>query len=207
MTRDQIAGKVRENLSDLGITYYSVSDINESIQDAYEEVVVYCECIEKETDIEYRNDTTYYDLSALVPDYYRPLRIFNTSENFQLRFGTDREQDSWNTIWEISSRTARDAVILGPRYIGFNGRAAEATGKFHLNYKAQAPVLSGNSVILINAAYLLLLENYATADLLEQNQEYIKAQIYWNQYDEMIEIYRSKIMLLSKTDRRFARRP
>lgn len=207
MTRDQIASKIRHNLNDAGVTYYSVADVNDSIQDGYDEVVVYCECIEKSAIVDFKSDTTYYNLSTLIPDYYRPIRIYSYNINRFMELNLELENSGYSLDWELTNGSARDYIIKGPKYIGISNRISNATGSFKIWYKAQANVLTGNDIPRINVKFQLLLENYGTADLLEQNQEYTKAQIYWSQYNKQLEDYRYKIQLLSKTDRIFAREP
>lgn len=205
MTRNQISAKVRDNLNDAGITYYSEADINDSIQDGYDEVVVYCECIDKTHTLNFLANTTYYKFSDLIPDYYRPVHLRHSTLNFFLDPIPERDLFNGQDNWEIASRQERDFHILGPEYIGISGRTANPVGGITIFYKAQAPVLEGNSVPQILESFQILLEHYATADLLEQNQEYAKAQKYWKYYDIGIEKYRSKIQLLSKSDRVFVR--
>lgn len=207
MTRDQIATKVRDNLNDNGITYYSVTDINDSIQDAYDEVVVYCECIEKEATLNFVANNTYIDIKSLIGDYYRPIFIYNQGTKLFLDFTHDRNLVSYRADWEYYVGSIRDFAILDSTKLGFSGRLGTITAndKFKLYYKASANTLNGDSHLQISDAYIKLIENYATADLLEQNQEYIKAQTYWAEYDVDLEQYREKIQLLAKSDRMFTR--
>ena len=67
--------------------------------------------------------------------------------------------------------------------------------------------MAGTDTPKIDVKFQLMLENYGTADLLEQNQEYTKSSIYWAQYDKQLEDYRYKIQLLSKSDRMMVREP
>jgi hypothetical protein len=203
VTRDEIHAKIRHNLDDEGVVYYNHDDIDRAIQDAYDEVVCYCECLDAEIDLPFLPDTTYYDMRALVPDYLRTTRVYDLERKRQLFGSSDRRELYYRANWETITQAPTDFIINGPSYLGFNGRIG--TGKFRLNYKAQAPLLEADSVLKINSAYLLLIENYATADLLEQNQEYVKASKYWGQYDPMLEKYRSKIQQLSRADRLYVR--
>ena len=204
MTRDQIAVKIRENLNDHGITYYSSEDLNDSIQDAYDEIVVYTECIEKITKITLPGDSTYYNFATLIPDFYRLMGIHNPEINAYLTPDTDRNQLNYRNNWETITGSARDFTILDYRYIGIAGRSSYSR-TFKIYYKAQAPTLSGSTSLLINSHYQILVEHYCTADLLEQNQEFNKAVNYWALYEHLLEDYKFKIKLLSKADRIFTR--
>lgn len=205
MTRDQIAQKIRRNINDAGITYYSADDINESIQDGYDEIAIYCECIEKTVSLPFQSNVTYYDMFTLVPDYYRSIRIYSNQINQFLAVNLERQNLGYSSDWELNSGSARDYMIKGPRYIGITNRSSNSVGSFKMWYKAKANTLTGNDTPRINVNFQIMLENYGTADLLEQNQEYTKAEICWAQYNKQLEDYRMKIQLLSKSDLVFSR--
>lgn len=208
MNRDQISAKVRRNLNDLGITYYRETDINESLQDCYDEVAVYCECIEKVTNIKLLPNTTYYNMWQIVPDYYRVIRMFSSQINGMLEINSDRTELNYRIDWELTNASARNVMILGPEFLGISGRFTDPNTLRDVKmwYKAQAPKFTaGTDIPKINLKYQILLEHYSTADLLEQNQEYKKAQLYWNQYEKLLNEYRDKIQLLSRADRVFTR--
>jgi len=205
MTRKQIADKVRDNLNDLGITYYLIDDINDSIQDGYNEVAVYAECIEKNTSITLAPDTVYYDLSILIPDYYRIMFVYHNKFNFFLTPTPDREMISGDSYWELANTQERSYTIIGPKYLGISGTSSNPVGSLRIDYKAQADILTDNIAPKILPAFQQLLEDYATGDMLDQNQEYTKAGKYWGNYNLKLEEYRRKIQLLSKADRVFTR--
>lgn len=207
MTRIELANKVRDNLNDAGVTYYSAADLNESIQDIYDEMAVYCQFIEKGINIDFENDTTYYDLADEISDYYRVIKIWNPAVKGYLTGVSDRDELNLRQDWELGNYQSREFLILGPRYLGLSGRTSNASGHMQIWYKATAPTLtSDNSILLVNEGYLIVLENGVTADLLEQNQEYSKANTYLANYETGLEDYRAKIKLLAKADRIFTRR-
>lgn len=206
MTRDQVAQIVKHNLDDAGV-YYSDSDINESLQDAYDEIAVFTEFIERTIEISLQADTNYYNLSLLIPDYYRLVYIYNIGKKQFIYPDVERKISGYRADWELAYQTETNFTINGPKYIGIFGRTAfvEPNAKLKIWYKATAPIMQGNSIILINTNYIQLLENYSTADLLEQNQEFTKALEYWQTYEVDLLKYREKIQLLSKKDRVFSR--
>lgn len=205
MTRDEISKRIRNNLNDAGITYYSEEDVNDAIQDGYDEVAVYCECIEKNVELPFKNDTTFYDFSEMIPDYYRVTRIYSGVTSRWLDVNLERENLAYASDWLTANGSADSFIIKGPKYIGITNKQPQAVGSFKVWYKAQADILSNNSVPKINMKFQILLEHYGTADMLEQNQEFSKSQLYWAQYNKMLEDYRQKIQLLAKTDHIFAR--
>jgi hypothetical protein len=207
MTRDQAASKIRRNLNDLGITYYSENDLNESIQDGYDEIVVFCECIEARYDVPFVNNTTYYNLRNTVPNYYRIIKIRDIDKNRFLDPASARGENFYRDDWEIVNSDPREFVIAGPDYVGMSGRSSVATGSFTVFYKATAETLGPNSVLRISDKFINLIIDYCTADLLEQNEEYQKAARYWDKYEPALEDYRRKIQLLANSDREFTRSP
>ena len=208
MNRLDIATKIRDNISDAGITYYSKSDINESIQDGYDEVAVYSECIERWTVLPQVVDTTYYDFSTIIPDYYRIISIWGMEYKMFMEPVVDRDLVSYQQDWELASYGSREFMILGPNYVGISGRRSSigSENQYRIYYKAQANKMTLDTDIpRININYHNLLELYGTADMLDQNQEYGKAAGYWNQYNDKLEKYKQKIQLLAKGDRVFTR--
>lgn len=214
MVRVQALNKIRQNLHDNGMTYYSIEDINESIQDAYDEIVIYSECIEKSIDIpvnslvntpESANPWT--NIRKLIPDYYRLIGVLNQSTRQFLTPQIDREQDELRIDWQLSTGNVYDYVINGPDWVGFpNSYNQTANKPLRVFYKASAPKLThDNQAFRILIDFQILIEWYCTADLLEQNQELIKAQGYWNQYEPKLDEYRDKIQILSRSDRVFTR--
>jgi len=205
MTRSQLATKIHMNLDDLGVSFNSVEDINESIQDGYDEIVVYTECIEKRTSLVYLADTTYYDFNQLIPDYYRLLFIHDKTRNWFMTPVMEHDTESGFLGWEISTGTVREYMILGPKYVGLSPRSSNVSGDFIVHYKATAPKLVDNSILRINSAYIQLPELFTIAEMLEMNQEFSKAQRYWVEYEKMLEEYRWKVQLWSQADRVFER--
>lgn len=207
MTRDEIAGKIRRNLNDAGITYYSAEDINDSIQDGYDEIAVYSECIEKRVELSFLANRTYINIRNLVPDYFRPIYIYSDSNGRYLDLVDDRDLLSYRQNWEMIMGSISEYMILDSNQLGFSGRLNSVTSRdtFKLFYKATANILTSTAVPQINTNYQQLLIDYGTADLLEQNQEFQKATRKWMSYETMLEDYRTKIQLLAKSDRVFTR--
>src|SRR5438093_12432235 len=87
MTRGQIRDNVRVNLSDVGITFYTDQEINESIQDAYNEIVAKTLCNIKSVTYPWSSVSgNYIDFVsdfALV-DYIGTYAIFNNLTNWWL---------------------------------------------------------------------------------------------------------------------------
>jgi hypothetical protein len=203
---------IRQNLNDLGITYFDISDLDDSVQDAYDEVVVYCQCIEKFVDLDQlaiasapEGASPWLNMTKLVPDYYRTIAILNRSTKQFLTPIIDRESDMYQYDWQKTRYNPCDFIINAPDWIAFPGWYTDAQ-PLRLFYKAQAPILLYDTdEFKINHNYAKLIEFYSTADLLEQNQEFTKATKWWLDYETLLEEYHNKIQLLSKSDRIFYR--
>src|ERR1700752_2715159 len=202
MTQSELKIRVKNNLDDFGV-WYSDKDLDDSIQDGYDEIVIFSQCIEKRGDLQFRANKPYCQWPNEIPaDFYSVIQIWNSSNN-PFFAGTDTRYESgldfkYETI-SVSEPT--NYTVIGPDRIGFDSRNISGDSVFTLFYKARAPKLTSDSVLLINENYILLPELYSTADLLEQNQEYSKATIYWAQYDPMLEEYRSKIQKIARADK------
>src|SRR5258708_3695769 len=102
MNRGQLPVNIRSNLSDNGITYFDDQTINDSIQDAYNEVAAKCFCIPKSAIINQISNVNYYDFLALgITDYLGTIGIFNLATNFWLRDDVSlRDFDRLRRDWE-----------------------------------------------------------------------------------------------------------
>ena len=210
MTLGQAKDKVRENLYDYGITYFSLEDVSDSIQDGYDEIVVYSECYEKWVDlfVGQINARPWVNFKELIPDFYRLLGIYNRQTDMGIDLLADRDEDFYKLDWQNSKTgSVLTGIINGPEWFAAPNWYADSQYKpWRVFYVAQAPKLTSDAdVFKIMHEYSKLIELYSTADLLEQNQEYIKASKYWEDYDKILEDYRRKIFLLSKADRIFTR--
>ena len=86
-TRGQIKNTVRVNLDDLGVTFFSEDDLNDSLQDAYDDIVCLSRCIVKRVEINWIENLSYYDFAGElgITDYLATVAIFNQVTNRWLR--------------------------------------------------------------------------------------------------------------------------
>jgi len=202
MTRDDIASSVRINLDDAGVISYSAADVNDAIQDGYDDVAVLSGCINKTATVSLQDSLSYYDFAALgVSDFYSVVAIRNNNNNrfltdFQSRIEFDRIRPDWET-WAGQPEMF---CPINSQHVAICPKLADATGNFTLFYKALAPTLSGGTTPLIHHDVQHLLEWYATADLLEQFEEFTKARTWWRQYETELKKYSQRIQNLAHTD-------
>ena len=226
-TRGQLKTTIRENLADQNVTFYTDTDLNNSLQDAYDDIACLTQCISKSVTLNWISELSYYDFKNLgVSDYLGCTAIFNHVTNMWLRDDlTLRDFDRIRRDWELWIGTPQfwapsdfqRIAVAGKYKLGvasggaFYGLAFSnafyidsgfvGLGTFDLYYWAVAPVLvDDSSTFLIASDMQNLLEFYSTADRLEDAQEFIKANEYWEKYYNGIEQYAARVKQNNKTD-------
>lgn len=203
MNRGQIRAAVRSNLSDAGITFYEDSNINDAIQDGYNEVAAKCRCIQKSATILQAANSPYYDLTNSVSDFLGTIAIFNRSTNFWLRDDVSlrdfdrlrRDWEKWNGQPQFWAPHSLRFTAVAPNLFATNGET------FTWWYWATAPTLAADSDSpLIATDMQTLLETYATADLLEDATELTKASVYRAMYEEDKVQYRERCVNLARAE-------
>lgn len=201
MTRDQIAAKVLGNLEDSGIKFFSASDVNNSIQDAYDDVCCYCGQLEKSARINFQDNLVYYDAITLIPDFYTVTAIYNYNTKRWLLDTATQELDQIRWDWELWHGSPIWFCPHDFRYIVIAPTLSQATGSMEIFYKATAPTLGAGDTPLIKSDSVKLLEFYATGDLLESVKEYSKADNWLRQYFKIRERYKRDVKTLAEADR------
>lgn len=229
-TRGQIKADIKDNLAELNLDFYSDDDINQSIQDAYDDIAVLTQCIQKPVTLNWISNLSYYNfqLRYQVSDYLGTIAIFNNLSNLWLRDDLslkdfDRIRRDWENwigtpiFWAPSDP---QNIAICPKMLGaaltygafdggsflnsayyVNNSAEVNIGSFILYYWATAPTLvTDNDVLLIASDQGTTITQYCTADLLEQCQEFNKAQSYWRPYFENIDEYADRVKRNCKAD-------
>ena len=203
-TRGQIKTSIRTNLNDVGVTFYSETDLNDSFQDAYDDIICLSQCIVKSVTLNWISNLSYYDMvnDCGVTDYLGTVAIFNNTTNLWLRDDLNlRDLDRLRRDWECWSGTPQFWVTSDSNHIAIAPKLSVATGNFKLVYWATAPVLTDDSNGLLTAADVQnLFEFYITADMLEQAQEFSKAAEFWEKYYSSLEEYSQRVKNNSKSD-------
>ena len=188
LTRLQIAQRIQANLSDLTGVFFDIPLINDTIQDAYDEVVVDTQCIENVFTGSFSPSTIYYDLyNGIIPDnnyFYRLSRIYHGDTNRWIRCVDARVLDKFRFDWETCGGTPWFAYIVNFQYLGlFPHYSHEPNTTFDILYKVGRDTLTDdNQVLQIPAQFIRIIECYGTADLLECYQEFVKAKTFWDEY-------------------------
>lgn len=204
MTFTEIKNHVRKNLDDLGITFYSAPDIDDSILDAYVDIVIRTQCIiKKASSLSWIANLSYIDFVSdyNITDYLACTAIFNNNLN---RFLEDNlSVTQFNLIredWEICNGEPTNWAPSDFKRIAIFPRQALANGTFDLYYWATAPTFIDADTPLVATDKQQMFEQYGVADLLEQSEEFTKAQIFWKEYFLNIEEYFERAKRLAKSD-------
>lgn len=196
-----IKSQIRTNLNDSGAISYTTTDLDDSVQDGYDDIVSQTQCIIKKVTLNWTANLSYYDLPTLVSDFMACVAIFNNINNQWLDDDrTIRDFDSFRSDWELANGTPTNWAPLNFKYIGIFPRYSTAAGTFDLYYWATAPIVVDAGTPLIATDCQNLLTKYSTADLLEQFEEFSKASPFWNMYLETLEEYRERVKNLVKSD-------
>jgi hypothetical protein len=204
MTLAQIRANVQSNLNDAGITYFSEQAINDSIQDAYNEVAAKCRCIINSSPINQVANQPYYDFLALgVGDYLGTIAIFNQETQYWLRDDVSlRDFDRLRRDWEQWYGQPQFWAPHSQRLIAVAPNLSSVSNQlFTLWYWGIAPILSSDSSVpLIASDMQPLLEFYATGDLIQNAEEVSKAQTWFQVYERDREKYKARCADLARAD-------
>ena len=217
MTRSQLRANVRANLSDAGITYYQDEDINNSLQDAYNDIAAKCQCIVNSVTLNWLSRTNYYDFlngnpdplnvdpvtgfpipkNVPVPDYLGTIAIFNNNTNLWVRDDLSiRDFDKLRIDWETWTGQAQYWTPHSLKYIVCVPFLYVGSGTFILWYWGKAPLWdpAGDTTQepLVASDMQTLFEYFSTADLLESAEEPAKATEWWGKYFTNRESYKER---------------
>lgn len=194
MTRDELAARINRNLNSSGV-FYTPDDINDSIQDGYDEVTAFCGTIEKAVSLPFIANLTYYDFATLISDFVGVVAIWNTTTKRWLFPISERKLDQERDNWEIATGTPEYFYPVNYRYVAiYKKPSAAGYGNMYVFYRAAAPTLSGNTTPLLPVEFVDILENYTTADMLEQQREWVKATEEQKEYIQTLQLLKTHVM-------------
>ncbi len=124
---------VRRKINAASTAFFTDSDIEDALNEAYEEMADATEFYERQATIDMLAGRTYYDLTSLLPDtFLSPRRAWNTTT--QKWFGpTDTlERDSAYVQWELTYGAPEYYLLRGNWWLGVWPRANDDT-----SYKAR----------------------------------------------------------------------
>jgi|SRR5215510_1709918 len=204
MIFSDIKSNTRKNLDDLSITFYNSDDINDSIADAYNDIVTRTQCIiKKVSNLTWIANLSYIDFlnDYGITDFMAVTAIFNHNTNLFLDDNLSLKQ--FNLIredWEINTGEPTNWAPHSFRRIAIFPKHVTSSGLFDLYYWALAPAVDDASSPLVAPDKHMMFEQYGTADLLEQAEEFSKAMMFWEEYFSNIEQYMERVKTLAKSD-------
>lgn len=192
---------LKQNLNDSGAIMSTQIEVDDSTQDAYDDIVAQTQCIIKKITLNWQANLSYYDFISLVPDFMAITAIFNNVNNQWLSDNlTTRDFDNMDIQWEVATGTPLQWAPVNFRYTAVYPRYASNAGTFDLYYWAVAPQVDDSASPAIPADMANLFTEYSTADLLEAFEEFSKANNFWNEYLEGLETFKERVQAINKVD-------
>jgi hypothetical protein len=169
--------------------YYSGDDLNNSIQDGLDEVVAFSGCVYNSATIPFVANLTYYDMVTLLPDFIGLVAIFNNQIKRWMTPVTIKKLDGFRIDWEIVGGTPWYFCMMNYRFMAIYQKPLSGNyGLAYVFYVAAAPnPLTDTTILPIPDDHMQALENYCITDLLEQQQEFTKANAAIKDYAKRIE--------------------
>ncbi len=186
MTRDELASLIIVNLNDSGV-FHDLSEINDAIQDGYEDLVLTHGLRPKANAINATANLTFYDLVTLIPDfvalraiYHHPTKRWLVSQNLKYL-------QSCRDNWELAVGNPTDFWVANyRRFALFPHPTVTTENALWIFYYAAAPELTNPAQDLnipVDSGFRAL-ENYTTSVLLTKAEEWTKAEAYEAQAQE-----------------------
>lgn len=200
-TFNTIKNNIRIDLNNTNPSSYSASDLDDSVQDAYDDIVCLSQCLIKKITLSWVAELVYYDFSSLVSDYMACIAVYdNTSKRWLDDDKNTKIFDQIDIRWEVANGTPQNWAPVNHKYIAFFPRYTAPTGTFDLYYWATAPTVNNSDTPLIATDCQVLVNKYVVADLLEQFEEFTKAQPFWAAYMKVLEDYTERVKNLAMND-------
>ena len=174
MNTSEVITRIKAELDDQGI-FYTDQDVIDALQDTYEDLALKTSCIEKVVSIP-ASTSPYCHIRSLVPDYYRPLGIFNKGQNEWITPSHYWQMRNYHSQWELQKGTPCKFAPIGFDYIAFypHYNAAQSDG-FEFYYAAVAPDLTSSSTLLLPPNLREVIVDGAISQLLMQALEINKS--------------------------------
>jgi len=195
-----VISRVKQELDDQGI-FYTDEDIFDSLQDGYDEIVLYSGCIEKIVSVPFPV-TPYYNLLSVIPDFYRVFAIYNPNNKQFLEPITFQILDGFTDEWETETGTPQWFVPIDFKYIAFYPYyAAVPSLNMYVMYYAQAPDFTTSNNLEIPSNHQGVIENYVVNDLLDQSLEFKKSTTIFKTYLSELEKLKKEVERRNQSDR------
>lgn len=195
MTKEAIMERVRDELGDTGVTYYSTDDLKDSFDDGYEEICVNTGILERMGTLTPVNNQVYYNLYETFNDYMRVFAIWNPDINDWMSHKALNFFDRIRDDWEKASGPSYRFSAIDFQYISVYPHKSTVSGDdWEVFYYAVPPKpLELYETPEIPTQFQVVINYYMLADLLAQSEEYTKASDYTNDYFSKLEELRTYV--------------
>ena len=201
MTTTEIIQRVKLDLDDAGITWTD-QDIYDSLQDGYDEIAFYTECIEKMVQVAFPAGKTYWNIRTDVPDYFRVFGIYDPNTRDWLTPVGLKTVRSMCIKWETVLGIPRYFIPFGFDTVAFYPHYETApTESMQLYYIAQAPDFTSSANLIIPSNCRRVAVDYVNGDLLAQTDELTKSMMYNERYMQGLERVTTELTNRTKADR------
>lgn len=175
--------------------YQGEPDLNNSIQDGYDELIAYAGLRPTKGTFPITNGKTYYDLKTLLPDFVAVIALFNPVTKRWLSPTSLTKLERYGQSWETVSGSPYFFVSVSWRYIAIHPKpVVDGYGNMIIYYMAQAPLLVDDGTVIDSTDEgVSVIEQYVRTDLLEMGQEWSKAGNQFISYLDDLEQYRKKM--------------
>ena len=184
--RAQVRNAVLKNLDSEGLRHFKAENVNDAIQDGYHEVAALVLPFDSMAEVNVLGKTPYYDFYSLINNYIGTFAIYGSAIDNWLDFDSVKGFDQTSDRWECETGNPRNFAVINFRYIAINPVPVSDEGKITVYYHTLPSDLDDSVNLEFEEIEPDTLENYATADLLEQSEEFGKAQRYREDYMKAI---------------------
>src|SRR5688572_21230412 len=179
--RAEVYRRLRESTD--SPTMWTDADINQALQEAYQELADACEFHEKWQRIELLADRPYYDLRHLTRDEFLVAGpVFNETTNRWMIPTTPSDLDVTDLRWEERIAEPERFMVRGLWWLGYWPVTSAPGGSLKQYYVGLPDALEDDDAPAIHTAYHYALVEYALWDLFAQDGEVDLAWASWKEY-------------------------
>ena len=174
----------RLNESSSSPVYWTEADVEESLNDGYQELADATEWYERHVTMDLLSHRTYYDMRYVAEDtWLGPRRCFNNQTSRWLDPSNVNDFDSERVKWEDNGGEPQRFFMRGSWWFGVWPQPDADSGTLRLYYSGTPPTLTADAdTIEIPLEFQEGVIEYAVYDLLAQEAETAKALSHWNAY-------------------------
>jgi hypothetical protein len=201
MTKDEIIQRIKQELDDQGI-FFTDADIYDSLEDGYDLIALLTGCITKVTTHAFTAGKVYYNLLTNIPDFYRPLAIYDPNQRQFLEPISLIKLETFEEKWDTVIGTPQYFIPFPTHTVAFYPHYNSAPSQnFRVFYEASAPEIADVSTFSIPVQAQKVLIDYTVSDLFDQSLEINKSQKVWNDFLENLERVRVAVQNVAIRDR------